>query len=130
MIDKIFWPFSMKAIAERLNSLQKYHKGKTPEPIMHVVNVEEIPVKSFHTIFIPIGVLDARPQNSGGSGPPKWEPRSRIGVYLGHSPLHAGSVALVWNTTTGCVSPKYHLVFDDAFSTVTYMEAGTIPPNW
>ena len=35
MIDKIFWPFSMKSIAERLNSLQIYHKGGTPGSILY-----------------------------------------------------------------------------------------------
>ena len=69
------WLFSMKYIVERLNSLQIYHKGRTPYSILHVVNVEEIPVKSFHTLFSPIYVLNSRIQNSGGSGPPKWEPR-------------------------------------------------------
>ena len=39
MIDKMFWPFAMKAIAERLNSLQIYHKGIIPEYILHEVNV-------------------------------------------------------------------------------------------
>ena len=92
--------------------------------------MEYIAVKSFHTLFSPIYVLDDRLQNYGGSGPPKWEPRSHIGVYLGHSPFHAGIVALVWNPTTGLVSPQYHLVFDNEFSTVPYMEAGTIPSNW
>ena len=69
-------------------------------------------------------------QSAGGAGPPKWEPRSRIGVYLGHSPFHAGSVALVFNPTTGRVSPQYHVVFDDDFTTVPYMERGELPPNW
>ena len=75
-------------------------------------------------------MLDARLQNSGGAGPPKWEPHSRIRVYLGHSPFRAGSVALLWNPTTGRVSPQYHIVFDDDFSTVPYMEASTLPHNW
>ena len=50
MIDKMFWPFSMKDIAERLNSLHIYHKGRNPESIFHGVNVEDIPVKPFHTL--------------------------------------------------------------------------------
>ena len=75
-------------------------------------------------------MLDARLQNSGGSGLPKWEPYSRIGVYLGNSTFHTGSTALVCNTTTGRFSTKYHVVFDDEFSNVPYMEEGTIPPNW
>jgi hypothetical protein len=58
------------------------------------------------------------------------KPRSNIRVYLGHSPFHAGSVALVYNPYTGHISPQYHVVFDDDFTTVPYMEAGMIPPHW
>ena len=130
MIDEMFWPFAIKAVAKRLNSLQVDLTGQTPESILHGVEIEDIPVKSYHTLFFLTYVLDARLQNSGGAGPPKWEPRSLIGVYLGHSPFHASNVALVWNLTTGRVSPQYHVVFDDDFTTATYMEAGTLPPNW
>ena len=49
---------------------------------------------------------------------------------MGHSPFHTGNVALVCNSTTGRVSPQYHVVFDDDFTTVPYMEAGTLQPNW
>ena len=45
MIDEMFQSFSLKAINERLNSLQIYYKGRTPEYIMYRFNVEEIPVK-------------------------------------------------------------------------------------
>ena len=69
-------------------------------------------------------------QNSEGAGPPKWELHSCIGVYLGKSLFHAGSVTLVWNPTTVLISTKFQVVFDDEFSTVYYMKVGTIPPNW
>ena len=39
-------------------------------------------------------------------------------------------MALVWNPTTIRVSPQYHVVFDDDFTNVPYMEVGTLPPNW
>ncbi len=44
--------------------------------------------------------------------------------------FQARSVALVYNPSTGHVSCQYHVVFDDDFTTVPYMEAGTIPPHW
>jgi hypothetical protein len=81
-------------------------------------------------MFCPCYVLDSRLHNVGSIGPPKWEPRSNICVYLGHSLFHAGSVALVYNPSTGNVSPQNHDVFDDDFTMVPYMEAGTIPPHW
>ena len=45
-------------------------------------------------------------------------------------PFHAGSVALVLNPTTGHVSPQYHLIFDNDFTTVPFLRAGTEPSNW
>ena len=88
------------------------------------------PVKTFHTMFCPCYVLDSRLHNVGSIGLPKWEPQSNICVYLRHSLFHAESVALVYNPSTGHVSPQYHVVFDNDFTTVPYMEAGMIPPHW
>ena len=129
MIDEMFWSFAIKAVAERLNSLQLDLTRETPESILHGIEIEDIPVKSYHTLFWPTYVLDACLQSSGGAGPPKWEPRSRIIVYLEHSPLHSGNVALVWNPTTSRVSPQYNVVFDNNFTTVSYTEASTLQPN-
>ena len=49
-------------------------------------------------------------------------------MYLGHSPKHARSVALVLNITTDHVSPQYHL--DDDFTTVQSMRVRKVPVNW
>ena len=53
-----------------------------------------------------------------------------IGIYLGHSLMHAGSIALVFNLQTENVSQEYHAIFDDTFFSVTFIKEGTIPPNW
>ena len=116
LVTTMFWPFALKAMAERMNRLHIHADGSTPESRLYGLCGEAIPVGSYHTLFCPVYVLDAKSQ--GPIGPPKWEPRSRIGVYLGHSPFHAGSVALVLNPTTGHVSPQFYVVFDDNFSTV------------
>ena len=51
---------------------------------------------------------------------PKWDDRTRVGVHLGASTLHASLVALILNTNTntGLVSPQFHCQFDDHFNTV------------
>ena len=43
-------------------------------------------------------------------------------IYLGHSPLYAGSMALIFKPLNGegSDSPYYHVVFEDEFSTVSY----------
>ena len=129
MISTYFWPFAVKAAAERHNKLHVDKDGNTPESKLYGIELEDIPVTTFHPLFCPVFVLDHRLHSAGGSIP-KWEPRSRCGVYLGHSPLHAGNVALVFNPITGRVSPAYHVVFDDTWSTVPFMKAATMPPNW
>ena len=113
IIDEIFWPIAIKAVAERLNSLQINLKGRTPKSILHGFEVIYILVKSYHTLFCPIYALDARLQSVGGARPSKWEIRLRIGVQIGNSLFHAGRVALVCNPTTGRVSHQYHVVFND-----------------
>ena len=60
----------------------------------------------------------------------KWSERSRIGVYLGHSPHHATSVAWVLNITTGHVSPQFHVVFDDHFDTALQTNKQEISSLW
>ena len=47
----------------------------------------------------------------------KWSDRSKVGIFLCHSPLHAHSVSLVLNTQTGNVSPQFHCLFDPDFNT-------------
>ena len=100
MIDSMFSPFAFQAVAERLNNLQICLDGSTPYSLMHGLEASEVPVKTYHTLFCSVYALDSRLQSAGGPGPPKWEPRSRIGVYLGHSSFHAGSVARVLNPLT------------------------------
>ena len=51
-------------------------------------------------------------------------------TYLGHSPFHADSAALVLNSRTGLVFPQYHVVIYHNFSTVPSLRTGTVPSNW
>ena len=51
-------------------------------------------------------------------------------MYLGHSPCHADSVALVLNPRTLHVSPQFHVVFDNDFTTVPFRRDQEQPPHW
>ena len=127
-ITTMLWPFAVKAAIERINYLSFDLEGKSPASKFYGTE-KAFNINEFHTFGCPVFVLDSRLQ-SGQIGPPKWEPRSRVGIYLGHSPFHAGSVSLVLNPTTGHVSPQYHVTFDDSFVTVPFMRDGTRPPTW
>ena len=75
MIDDMSWPFAIKYVAKRLNSLKLDILGRTPESILHGVEVQEIPVNYYHILFFSTYVLYVRLQSDGGAGPPKLELR-------------------------------------------------------
>ena len=129
-ISSMLWTFALLAAADRMNNLHIDMNGETPEMKFSAASGVTTRPTNFHTFGCPVYVLDARLQDAGGPGVPKWEPRARLGIYVGHSPYHAGSVALVLNPKTGLVSPQFHVVFDDDFSTVPHLRSGTVPENW
>ena len=49
---------------------------------------------------------------------------------MGWSPIHAASVAVVRNLTTGFLSPQFHVVFDPWFETVCETEEEVLPEEW
>eukprot|EP00978_Attheya_sp_CCMP212_P006292 scaffold14257_cov69-Attheya_sp.AAC.1 len=128
-ITTMLWPFALKAAVKSHNDFYLHQDNKTPIEKFTGADGLDSAIRDRHTWGCPVFVLDSRLQSGAGTAP-KWEPRSRTGVYLGHSPFHAGSVALVLNTATGHVSPQYHVVFDDDFTTVASMRTGIIPSNW
>ena len=116
-ITTMLWPFALMTAGDHDNNLHVDGNGKSLD--MKFSSDEGLPtkLKHFHTFGCPVYILDARLQYSGGGGPLKWDSRARLGIYLGHSPSHAGSVALVLNPRTSLVSPQYHVVIDDDFLT-------------
>jgi hypothetical protein len=66
------------------------------------------------------------PKLQDGKKLPKWAPKSRRGQFLGFSPSHSSTVALMRNLTTHHVNPQYHIVFDELFSTVHSVNEHTL----
>ena len=58
------------------------------------------------------------------------EPRARQGMYLGLSSHHSSNVAWVYNLKTKNISPQFHLVFDDNFTTCDTYKTDKLPDNW
>ena len=117
------WPYALRYANEVHNATPSVKSGLSPLEIFSVTPVRP-QVLNFHPPFCPVYVLHNGLQG-GGKRPNKWVRRSRIAVYLGSSPRHARSVALVLSLTTGYVSPQFHLKFDDFFETV--QEPTTLP---
>lgn len=111
------WPFAVDHAV--------YLWNNTPKPNTYVSPLEHFTSTTFpdynhlqrlHVFGCPVYVLDPKLQD--GKKLPKWHRRSRQGIYVGISKRHSSTVHLVLNLDTGKVSPQYHVVFDDTFSTI------------
>lgn len=115
VITAHLWGFALCHASQiRRNAPRKEHRspyekftGVAVEPNLH----------NFHTFGCPVYILDNTLQQQGAQSS-KWQEHSRIGIYLGLSPQHAGTVSLVMNTDTGLVSPQFHCKYDERFETV------------
>ena len=51
-------------------------------------------------------------------------------IYLGMSPIHVRTVALVLSLYTGRVSPQFHVKFDTSFPTINGHHENLFPPRY
>jgi len=93
-ISSILWPFDVKCYKDRLNNLVHLADGRTPYETLASLDAAPINTSNFHTFGCPCYILDHWLQ-SGTGKIPKWEPRARMGIYVGRSPSHASNVALI-----------------------------------
>ena len=114
--DLELWPFAFSHAVFIWNNLPG-QDGLAPEEKWTGSRFPNFSLlRRLHPWGCPSYVLD--PTLQDGKKLPKWQPRSRQGKYLGFSSEHASSVALVLNPQTKRISPQFHLLFDDYFTTV------------
>jgi hypothetical protein len=109
------WPYALRSANDSINHAPRMADNIIP---MEAFTGAESPllIREQHTFGCPVYALNSKLQ--GGKSIPKWHERARVGIYLGLSPQHSRSVALVLSLTTGLVSPQFHVQFDDLFETV------------
>eukprot|EP00804_Cyclotella_cryptica_P021898 CCRYP_000848-RA/>CCRYP_000848-RA protein AED:0.35 eAED:0.26 QI:0/0/0/1/1/1/3/0/651 len=91
-------------------------RGSFPEELFSGIKCSRSNLPRAHVFGCPVYVLDPRLQD--GKKIPKWESRARQGIFVGFSPHHSTSVPLILNPRTQRISPQFHVIFDDAFTTV------------
>jgi hypothetical protein len=119
------WPYALREANESLNSTPSKVTGKIANQMFANTETPTM-VRHFHPFGCPAYVLNDN--LAAGKSIPKWHKKARLGVYLGRSPNHAQSIALILNLSTGLVSPQFHIKFDDLFETVKGMD--TYPNHW
>ena len=121
--DPSLWPFAVDHAVYLWNHLPGRDLRLAPDELFSGGKFPSYGfLNSAHVWGCPIYVLDPKLQD--GRKLPKWTKRARRGQYLGISPEHSSTVARVRHLTTGNISPQFHVVFDDLFSTVPAAETG------
>ena len=119
------WPLAVSYACHLHNTLPTSN-GTCPFDLFTGVTVPRHKLKDLHTWGCPVFVLD--PALQQGKKLPRWEPRARQGIFVGFSRLHSSDVPLILNPITKSITPQYHVIFDDEFSTVPSIAASEEPP--
>jgi hypothetical protein len=98
------------------NKLPRSGVGLSPKELFSGVRCPCSGLPRAHVFGCPVYVLDPRLQD--GKKIPKWDSQARQGIFVGFSPNHSSLVPLVLNPRTQHISPQFHVIFDDVFSTV------------
>jgi hypothetical protein len=126
IIQEQLWPSAIRLSVD-LHNCTPGSSGLSPEEIFTGIKGRSR-LSDFHPFGCPVFVLD--PSLQQGHKIPRWKPRSRVVVYLCLSPDHASSIPLVLSTTSGIVSPQFHVVFDDYFTTTKCLQTNELPISW
>ena len=112
------WPYAIRMANQAYNATPlTYHADKQSPNKIFDNSAVDINQKHWKPFGCPTYVLKSELQGTSGIHP-KWDARTRAGIYLGQSPIHNRNVALVLNIHTGYVSPQFHVKFDETFWTV------------
>jgi hypothetical protein len=111
------WPLAMDYATWLYNHTPRRETNMAPIEIFTSTKLGCKHIQRAKVFGSPAFVLDPRLQD--GRKIPKWDPRSARGQFLGFSQEHSSTVALVRNINTGSITPQYHVVHDEMFSTVT-----------
>jgi hypothetical protein len=122
------WPMAMQHAEYLANSLPRTATGLSPKELFSRSIADPLELQRLPVWGCPVYVLE--PTLQDGRKLPKWQPRSRRGQFMGRSQLHASTVHLVRNLSSGRIGPQYHVVFDNWFETVHHDQEDEIPPEW
>ena len=111
------WPYAIRMANQVYNTmpLNSHMNKQSPNKLFDNsgVDINQKHWKPFGLTY----VLKSELQGTPGIHP-KWDVRTRAGIYLGQSPINNRNVTLVSNIHTGYVSPQFHVKFDETFWTM------------
>jgi hypothetical protein len=116
VVTEEMWPFALRHMVCFHNATVRRDKNESPYQLF---TGQEAPwlLKDFRVFGCPVYVLHKRLQD--GDNFSKWKARSWQGLYVGPSTCHASNIPLIYNPATTHVSPQFHVVYDEGFTSVT-----------
>jgi hypothetical protein len=115
--DLKLWPFALDHAIFLWNNMPNRDIHLAPIEVFTSTKFQNYKhLERWHVWGSPVFVLD--PALQDGKNIPKWNPRSRLGMYLGSIPVHSSTVARVLYLRTGYITAQYHTVHDDLYNTV------------
>ena len=125
------WPFAVDYAVFLWNRMPREKSKVSPLELFYSTKSSYEEIKSARVWGCPVYVLE--PTLQDGKKLPRWQPRSKLGQFLGRSKTHASTVGLIKNVQTGGVSAQFHVVYDDHYSTRTVNsipESDDLPKEW
>ena len=110
------WPLAVDHAVYLFNHMPNVATGLSPHDMLSRSRWPQSQLADVHVWGCPVYVLDKKMQD--GKKLPRWQPRSTRQIYVGMSKRHASSVPLCLHPATGAITPQFHIVFDDTFSTI------------
>ncbi len=123
VITEKMWPFALRHMIAFHNASIRRDKNAIPYQLF---TGQDAPwtLKDFRVFGPPAYVLHKRLQD--GDHFSKWKARSWQGAYVRPSTCHASNVPLIYNPATTHVFPQFHVVHDEAFTSLTHLATDTM----
>jgi len=121
--DLELWPFTLEYAVYLWNNMP--NKDSFIAPLEQFASTKFASFDHLHRMHVfgcLVYILDPKLQD--GKKLPKWSPQCQRGQYLGPSLNHSSTIGRTLNLRTGHLSPQYHVVCDNHFSTVSNAGAG------
>ncbi len=122
VVTEDMWPFAVRHIVNFHNASVRRDKASTP---FQLFTGQEAPwsLNDFRVFGCPTYVLHKQLQD--GNNFSKWKARCWQGVHVGPSMCHASNVPLIYNPATTHITPKFHVAYDEGFTSITTLSNDT-----
>jgi hypothetical protein len=118
------WPCPTPSGIWVYNKIPHHGGALSPEELFCRFKNPQSALSRGHVFDCPVYVLE--PALQDGKKIPKWDSRARQGIFVGFLKEHSTTVPLVLNPRTNHVTPQFHIIFDDAFTTVPSLTLNTV----